>query len=102
MHVCYGRTPATGKSLTLSGSADHQPPLLVLWGRNDPIFSLAGAMAFQQDLRDVEFHLLDSGHFALEDCGYEIGQHVISFLERVVVREPLGAIESGVATRAMV
>lgn len=75
---------------------EHQPPLLVLWGRNDPIFSVEGAMAYRRDLRDVEFHLLDSGHFALEDCGYEIGQHVMSFLERVVVCEPRGAIETGI------
>jgi hypothetical protein len=49
----------------------------------------------------VEFHLLDSGHFALEDCGYEIGQHVVSFLERVLVCEPRPAIEAGVAARSI-
>ena len=80
---------------------EHQPPTLVLWGRNDPIFSVKGAMAYQRDLRDVEFHLLDSGHFALEDCGYEIGQHVISFLERVVVCGPRGTLEAGMGTRSM-
>ncbi|MHB0956308.1 MAG: alpha/beta fold hydrolase [Pirellulaceae bacterium] len=79
---------------------EHQPPLLVLWGRNDPIFSVEGAMAYQRDLRDVEFHLLDSGHFALEDCGYEIGQHVISFLDRVVMRELQTAIGSGIGARS--
>ncbi len=62
---------------------EHQPPTLVLWGRNDPIYSPEGALAYHRDLNDVEFHLLDSGHFALEDCGYEIAQHVVSFLERV-------------------
>jgi pimeloyl-ACP methyl ester carboxylesterase len=83
---------------------EHQPPLLVLWGRNDPLFSVQGAMAYQRDLRDVEFHLLDSGHFALEDCGYEIGQHVISFLERLLVSEWGGRIEAGVSigTRSLV
>lgn len=74
-----------------------QPPMLVLWGRNDPLFSIAGAMAYQRDLRDVEFHLLDSGHFALEDCGYEIGQHVSSFLDRVLVSSQRGEKEIEVA-----
>lgn len=75
---------------------EHQPPLLVLWGRNDPIYSVQGALSYQRDLKDVEFHLLDSGHFALEDCGFEIGQHVVSFLERVLVGE-LGTVpEAGV------
>jgi pimeloyl-ACP methyl ester carboxylesterase len=81
---------------------EHQPALLVLWGRNDPIFSVDGAMAYRRDLRDVEFHLLDSGHFALEDCGYEIGQHVMSFLDRVLMREPRATIESGIGTRLAV
>jgi len=81
---------------------EHQPPTLILWGRNDPIFSVQGAMAYQRDLRDVEFHLLDSGHFALEDCGYEIGQHVVSFLERVLVREPRAVMESPVPVRSIV
>lgn len=80
---------------------DHQPPALILWGRNDPIFSVQGAMAYQRDLRDVEFHLLDSGHFALEDCGYEIGQHVISFLERTAVPEPRNAVESSLGVRSI-
>lgn len=80
---------------------EHQPPMLVLWGRNDPIFSVEGAMAYQRDLRDVEFHLLDSGHFALEDCGFEIGQHVVSFMERVLEREPQAGLEVGVGTRSV-
>jgi len=81
---------------------EHQPPLLVLWGRNDPIYSVQGALAYQRDLRDVEFHLLDSGHFALEDCGFEIGQHVVSFLERVLEREPRTVIGVGMGTRSIV
>jgi pimeloyl-ACP methyl ester carboxylesterase len=79
---------------------EHQPPMLVLWGRNDPIYTVQGAMAYQRDLRDVEFHLLDSGHFALEDCGFEIGEHVVSFLERVMAREML-PVETNTGTRSM-
>ncbi len=47
----------------------HQPPTLVVWGKNDPFFGLEGAQAFQRDLKTIELHLLDTGHFALdEDC----------------------------------
>jgi len=45
----------------------HQPRSLVVWGQGDPFFTVAGAQAFQQDLADVELHLLDGGHFALEE-----------------------------------
>lgn len=45
----------------------YQPRTLVAWGRGDPFFTVAGAEAFWRDLRDVEVHLLDSGHFALEE-----------------------------------
>lgn len=46
-----------------------QPPTLVVWGKNDNIFTVAGANAFKKDLKNVEVHLLNTGHFALEeDC----------------------------------
>lgn len=45
----------------------HQPPALIVWGRNDQFFPKAGAFAYQQDLDNVELHLLDSGHFPLEE-----------------------------------
>jgi pimeloyl-ACP methyl ester carboxylesterase len=45
----------------------HQPPTLIMWGRNDPIFSVDGAHAFLRDLPNAQLHLLDTGHFALED-----------------------------------
>jgi pimeloyl-ACP methyl ester carboxylesterase len=47
----------------------YQPPTLVVWGKNDPFFGIEGAEAFQRDLKTIELHLLDTGHFALdEDC----------------------------------
>ncbi|MFS2108807.1 alpha/beta fold hydrolase [Sphingomonas sp. Sphisp140] len=50
----------------------HRPPLLVLWGRYDPSFAVAGAYAYLRDVPDAEVHILDAGHFALdeklEDC----------------------------------
>jgi pimeloyl-ACP methyl ester carboxylesterase len=58
----------------------HQPPLLAIWGKNDPIFGPAGAEAFQHDLPHCEVHLLDTGHFALEEDGEVIAQDITRFL----------------------
>jgi len=60
----------------------HQPPTLVTWGRNDEIFGPAGAQAYRRDLREVEIHLLDAGHFALETHGTEIAELMRDFLHR--------------------
>ena len=46
---------------------EHQPPTLLVWGRNDLFFTPEGALAYRRDLPDAEVHLLDSGHFVLED-----------------------------------
>lgn len=46
---------------------EHQPRSLVTWGRGDPFFTVAGAEAFRRDLQHLEVHLLDTGHFALEE-----------------------------------
>ncbi|HEY4385620.1 MAG TPA: alpha/beta hydrolase [Ktedonobacteraceae bacterium] len=58
----------------------YQPPLLAVWGKNDPIFGPSGAEAFKQDLPHCEVHLLDTGHFALEEDGDVIAEHIIRFL----------------------
>jgi pimeloyl-ACP methyl ester carboxylesterase len=58
---------------------DHQPPTLVLWGRNDVIFPEAGAHPYKRDLASVDFHLLDTGHFALEDHAEVIAEHIDRF-----------------------
>jgi pimeloyl-ACP methyl ester carboxylesterase len=42
----------------------HQPPTLIVWGKNDKIFPPEGAHSYKRDLKNVEFHLLDTGHFA--------------------------------------
>ena len=44
-----------------------KPPTLVVWGKNDPIFAPEGAEAFRRDVPEAEIHLLDTGHFALEE-----------------------------------
>lgn len=58
----------------------HQPPTLIVWGKNDPFFSVEGAQAFKQDLRMVELHLLDAGHFALEEEREAIANHIARFV----------------------
>src|SRR5262249_55620235 len=61
---------------------NHQPPMLVVWGKNDPIFPAAGAEPYKRDVKHLEFHLLDAGHFALETNGDEIAQLMREFLKR--------------------
>jgi pimeloyl-ACP methyl ester carboxylesterase len=58
----------------------YQPPTLIVWGKNDYIFPAEGAYPYQRDLKDVEFHLLDTGHFALEEDGDAIASYIGQFL----------------------
>lgn len=58
----------------------YQPPTLVVWGRNDIIFSKEGAVPYQRDLKDVQIHLLNTGHFALEEEGELIVELISRFL----------------------
>ena len=60
----------------------HQPPTLVVWGKNDPIFVVDGADPYRRDLPDAELHLIDTGHFALETHGQEIAGLIRDFLGR--------------------
>lgn len=58
----------------------YQPPALITWGKNDQLFTAAGAKAYLRDLPQAELHLLDGGHFALEEYHYEIADHIDRFL----------------------
>jgi pimeloyl-ACP methyl ester carboxylesterase len=60
---------------------EHQPPTLLVWGKNDYIFPAEGAHPYKRDLKDLEFHLLDTGHFALEEDGGFIAARIRAFLE---------------------
>jgi len=62
----------------------HQPPTLIVWGKKDEIFPAAGAEPYKRDLKDLEYHLIDTGHFALETHGQEIAGLIRSFLKRKV------------------
>ena len=59
-----------------------RPPLLAVWGKNDPFFLPRGAEAFKRDNPDVEIHFYDTGHFALETHVQEIALAIGTFLER--------------------
>ena len=61
---------------------EHRPPTLIAWGANDPSFIAAGATAFQRDLPDAEIHLLDAGHFALDEKTDEIAGLVLAFMAK--------------------
>ncbi|RCS22859.1 alpha/beta hydrolase [Phyllobacterium salinisoli] len=57
----------------------HQPPTLIVWGQNDVIFPPSGAHPYRRDLETVDFNLLDTGHFALEEQGGVIAEHIRRF-----------------------
>ncbi len=60
----------------------HRPPTLLVWGQNDVIFPATGARAYLTDLPDAELHLLDTGHFALEDKAGEIAALIDRFMAK--------------------
>lgn len=64
----------------------HRPPLLAVWGKNDPFFLPAGADAFKRDVPDAEIRFFDTGHFALETHCAEIATVIRSFLARAAPR----------------
>ncbi len=61
---------------------EHQPPTLITWGKNDHIFPEEGAHPYKRDLTNLEFHLLDTGHFALEEDGAVIAERIREFLRK--------------------
>lgn len=65
----------------------HQPATLIVWGNNDEIFPTAGAHPYKKDLKNIEFHLFDTGHFALEEYNFEIANHIENFLDKNVLNK---------------
>jgi pimeloyl-ACP methyl ester carboxylesterase len=63
---------------------DHRPPLLVMWGRYDPSFIVPGAEAFRRDVPTAQIHILDAGHFALDEQTDQIARLTRAFLEQTV------------------
>ena len=63
---------------------EYQPPTLIVWGKNDYIFPADGAHPYKRDLNKLEFHLLDTGHFALEEDGQKIAGLIRNFHQKNV------------------
>ncbi len=62
---------------------EHQPPMLITWGKGDHIFPESGAHPYMRDLPNAEMHILDTGHFALEEDGDQISELIRSFMHRL-------------------
>ena len=73
---------------------EHQPPTLIVWGKNDHIFPADGAHPYKRDLKNLEFHLLDTGHFALEEDGDLIANHIRDFLAKNVAETRVASASS--------
>ena len=67
---------------------ERKPPTLIVWGANNKIFPLDGAHPYLRDLPNAEFHLLDTGHFALEDKLDVMAPLIHDFLDRKVAAAP--------------
>ena len=63
---------------------EHRPPVLAVWGRNDPFFLPAGAEAYRRDIPSAEVHFLDAGHFPLETHLEEVAGIIRAFLARTL------------------
>jgi len=61
---------------------EYQPPTLIVWGKNDTIFPEEGAHPYKRDLKNIDFHILDTGHFALEEDGDTIADLITCFLAK--------------------
>jgi pimeloyl-ACP methyl ester carboxylesterase len=70
-----------------------RPPTLVTWGKNDGIFTVEGAELFKRDIPGAELHLLDTGHFALEEEVDRIGSLMLEFLDRaLLMKADIGSV----------
>ena len=61
---------------------EHKPPMLVVWGKYDPSFALPGATAYLRDVPEAEVHILDAGHFALDEAVDPIADLIRRFLAK--------------------
>jgi pimeloyl-ACP methyl ester carboxylesterase len=66
----------------------NQPPILIIWGKNDAFFPEGGAQAYKRDVKNIDYHLLETGHFALEEDSPFIIKKMKAFLDREVQKLP--------------
>jgi len=69
-----------------------QPGMLIVWGKNDPFFTVEGAKAYKRDLPNAELHLLDTGHFALEDSSAFIAERIREFFRSQVLKPAVSSV----------
>jgi len=69
----------------------HQPPMLVLWGKYDPSFALPEADAYRREIPSAEVHVLEAGHFAMDEAVDQIAALMRPFLAKALVKRPLHA-----------
>ncbi|WP_109831215.1 alpha/beta fold hydrolase [Reichenbachiella versicolor] len=60
----------------------NQPPLLIVWGKNDAFFPESGARAYKEDVKMIDYNIYDTGHFALEEYGTEIIEKIRRFMNK--------------------
>ena len=63
---------------------DNQPPMLLVWGQNDAFFPVPGAEGYKRDVKDIDYHILDTGHFALEEESQFIINKMRKFMKKKV------------------
>ncbi len=61
----------------------NQPPMLIVWGKNDAFFPESGAEAFKRDLKNIDYNIFNTGHFALEEDGNEIIKKIRNFMKKI-------------------
>ena len=61
----------------------NQPPMLIVWGKNDAFFPESGAKAYKKDVHKIDYNIYDTGHFALEEYAHDIIPKMRSFLNRI-------------------
>lgn len=65
---------------------DNQPPMLIVWGKNDEFFPESGAAAFKKDSKNIDYNIYDTGHFALEEDGDAIIAKIRAFMKGLAVK----------------
>ena len=63
---------------------EYQPPMLIVWGKNDEYFPEQGAEAFKKDVKNIDYNIFDTGHFALEEDGNLIIEKIRVFMGKVI------------------
>ncbi len=61
----------------------NQPPMLIVWGKNDAFFPESGAAAYKKDVQKIDYNIYDTGHFALEEHAHDIIPKIRSFLNQL-------------------